>query len=296
MDVKVVLTLALHCHPELIAKIAVVTRRFRSLTRCECNGDLSTTAADCPRISHIMRKPFAVVLWCALGLLPVFGQQITVNRQNKTIAITADDSVSVDPEVATITVGYQNYAPTKDAAYEENIRVSNEVTKALLNGGVSKSALETESVKLDRAERDEKWTAEEKKARQFQASQSWTIKVTADRAQAVVDIALHAGANVLEALDWNVSDPKALQAKAGAAALAKAKIIAEQMAKGLNAKLGDLVYASNRAPIPLFAGVSFDTAEASVIPAPPPPPPPHLVLYPKKVKSDATVYAVFAIE
>jgi hypothetical protein len=28
----------------------------------------------------------------------------------------------------------------------------------------------------------------------------------------------------------------------------------------------------------------------------PPPPPPHLVLYPKKVKSDATVYAVFAIE
>ena len=62
----------------------------------------------------------------------------------KTIAITAEDSVSVDPEVATITVGYQNYASTKDAAYGENIRVSNEVTKALLNGGVPKSALETE--------------------------------------------------------------------------------------------------------------------------------------------------------
>jgi uncharacterized protein YggE len=141
----------------------------------------------------------------------------------------------------------------------------------------------------------EKWTAEEKNARQFQASQSWTIRVTADRTQAVVDMALRAGANVLEALDWNVSDPKALQAKAGAAALAKAKTIAEQMAKGLNAKLGDLVYASNRAPIPVFAG-SLETAEASVMTAPPPPPPPHLVLYPKKVKSDATVYAVFAIE
>jgi len=242
-----------------------------------------------------MHKTIAVVLWCALGLLPVFGQQIIVNRQNKTIAISADDSVAVDPEVATITVGYQNYAATKDAAYEENIRVANEVTKALLNGGVPKSALETESVKLERAERDEKWTAEEKKARQFQASQSWTIHVTADRAQAVVDVALRAGANVLEALDWNVSDPKALQAKAGAAALAKAKTIAEQMAKGLNTRLGDLVYASNRAPIPTFGGV-LETAEASLMPAPPPPPPPHLVLYAKKVKSDATVYAVFAIE
>lgn len=241
-----------------------------------------------------MRKPFAIVSWCVLWLLPVFGQQITVNRQNKTIAITADDSVSVDPEVATITVAYQNYAATKDAAYEENIRVSNAITKALLDSGVPKSALETESVKLDRAERDEKWTAEEKNTRQFQASQSWTITVPADRAQAVVDIALHAGANVLEALDWNVSDPKALQARAGAAALAKARTIAEQMANGLNAKLGDLVFASNRAPIPVFAGV--ETAEESVMPAPPPPPPPHLVLYPKKVRSDATVYAVFAIE
>lgn len=238
-----------------------------------------------------MRKTF-IVLWCTLGLLPALGQQITVNRQNRTIAITADDSVSVDPEVATITVGYQNYAPTKDAAYEGNIRTANEITKALLKGGVSKSAIETEAVKLERAEPDEKWTIEEKNARQFQAGQSWTITVTADRAQAVVDVALHAGANVLEALDWNVSDPKALQAKAGAAALAKAKTIAGQMAKGLNAKLGDLVYASNRAPIPVFAGI--ETAEASVMPAPPPPP--NLVLYPKKVKSDATVYAVFAIE
>lgn len=67
-----------------------------------------------------MWQTIAVVLWCAFGPLPVFGQQILVNRQNKTIAITAEDSVSVDPEVATITVGYQNYAFTKDAAYKEN--------------------------------------------------------------------------------------------------------------------------------------------------------------------------------
>jgi uncharacterized protein YggE len=232
-----------------------------------------------------MWQSIAVVLCCASGLLPALSQEIQVNRQNKTIAITADDSVSVDPEVATITLGYQNYAPTKNAAYEDNTRVSSEVTKALLNGGVPKSALETESLRLERAERDEKWTAEEKKERQFQASQTWTIHVTAERAQAVVVTALRAGANVLEALDWNVSDPKALQAKAGAAALRKARAIADQMAKGLNAKLGDLVFASNRAPGPSFSG-ALQTVEVSATPAPPLPPPPNLVLYPKKVKSD----------
>jgi uncharacterized protein len=236
-----------------------------------------------------MWQTITVGLWCAFGLLPAFSQQIQVNRQNKTIAITVDESVSVDPEVATITVGYQDYAPTKDAAYGDNVRVSNEVTKALLNGGVPKSALETERVQLARAERDE-WTDEEKKERQFQATQTWTIHVSADKAQTVVDIALGAGANVLEGLDWNVSDPKALQAKAGAAALSKAKTIAEQMAKGLSAKLGDLIYASNHAPNADQYIVVNGGAE------PPPPPPPHLVLYPKKVKSDATVYAVFAID
>jgi uncharacterized protein len=240
-----------------------------------------------------MWQTIAVLLWCIVGLLPAFSQQILVNRQNKTIAITAEDSVSADPEVATITLGYQNYAPTKDAAYQDNVRVSNEVTKALLNGGIPKSALETESLRLQRAERAENWTAEEKKERQFQASQSWIVHVSAVQAQAVVDMALRAGANILEALDWNVSDPNALQAKAGSAALAKAKTIADQMAKGLNAKLGDLVYASNQAPVSEFAAMGMPTVMA---PPPPPPPPSQLVLYPKKVKSDATVYAVFAIE
>jgi hypothetical protein len=117
------------------------------------------------------------------------------------------------------------------------------------------------------------------------------------RAQAVVDMGLRAGANVLESLDWNVSDPNALQAKAGSAALSKAKIIAEQMAKGLNVKLGDLVYASNQAPVSQQFGLSGKSmVEVMNAPPPPPPPPPQLVLYPKKVKSDATVYAVFAVE
>jgi uncharacterized protein YggE len=239
-----------------------------------------------------MRKASTLLLWCAFGLLPAFGQQIQVNRQNKTIALTVDESVSVDPEVATITVGYQDYTPNKDAVYGDNIRVSNEVTKAV---GVPKSAIETESVRLERVERDEKWTDQEKKERQFQATQTWTIHVSADKAQTVVDTALRAGANVLESVDWDVSDPKALQAKAGAAALSKAKEIAEQMARGLNAKLGDLVFASNHAPN-AYSYAALGTSAAMVSPPPPPPPPPQLVLYPKKVKSDATVYAVFAID
>ena len=236
-----------------------------------------------------------IVVLCLGALLPAFGQQIAVNRDNKTIAITAEDSVEVDPEVATITVGYNNYSPTKDSAYQENVRVSDQVTKALLQAGIPKSAIQTETLSLLRPDGDNRWTAEEKKQRQFEATQTWKIQTIASNAQRVVDLAVGAGANVVEDVNWDVANPKALQAKASAAALTKARAIAEQMAQGLNARLGDLIYASNRAPIGAFAA-TMQTVEVTSAPASAPPPPPHLTLYPKQVKSDATVYAVFAIQ
>jgi uncharacterized protein len=234
----------------------------------------------------------AVVILASANLL--LAQNIQVNRQNKTIAVTADDSVTADAEVAVLEIGYRNYAPTQDAAFHENVRATEQITNALLGAKIPKANIETEKLQLTRAEFDEKWTPEMKKERQFTASQAWHITVAAADAQTIVDLAVKAGANEVGDVEWNVANPVALQAKAGAAALAKARSIAEQMAKGLGTKLGELVYASNRAP---FAGIS-SSAELIGVNANrvPPPPPPKLTLFPQKVKSDATVYAVFSIE
>jgi len=77
--------------------------------------------------------------------------------------------------------------------------------------------------------------------------------------------------------------------------LAKARSIADQMAKGLGTKLGELVYASNRAPVPkMWRGMTVNTMSALVGSAAEKRP--TLTLFPQKVKSDATVYAVFSIE
>jgi uncharacterized protein YggE len=63
------------------------------------------------------------------------------------------------------------------------------------------------------------------------------VTVAASAAQTVVDLAVKAGANEVDDVEWNVADPVALQAKASGAALAKARSIADQMAKGLGTKL-----------------------------------------------------------
>jgi uncharacterized protein len=236
---------------------------------------------------------FAIALVVAAACS--FGQDIQVNRQNKTIAVTAEESASADAEVATLAIGYHNYGLTQDSAFKDNIQMSERIIKAILSAGVPKTNVETEKLQLDRVQIEDKWTPDLKKERQFEAVQSWHMAVSAAQAQKVADLAVKAGANQVDDVDWNVSDPVALQAKAGAAALAKARSIADQMAKGLGTKLGELVYASNRAPVvKMWRGVTLNTSSATVeVNAEKQP---QLTLFPERVKSDATVYAVFSIE
>jgi uncharacterized protein YggE len=206
---------------------------------------------------------FTIIVIAITGSL--IAQDIQVNRQNKTIAVTAEESTTADAEVAVLAIGYHNYGLTQDAAFRENVQAAERITKALLDAKLPKANIETDKLRLARTEIDEKWTADMKKERQFVAEQVWHITVSASDAQVVVDLAVKAGANDVEDVDWNVADPLALQAKASGAALAKAKTIADQMARGLGTKLGELVYASNRAPVgKMYRGMETVEVEASM--------------------------------
>ncbi len=233
--------------------------------------------------------------WLVLVLLATstLGQDIQVNRQNKTIAVTADESATADAEVAVLAIGYHNYGATQDAAFHENVRAAAQITKAILDMSIPEGNIETEKLNLGRTDAEEKWTEDMKKERRFQAQQSWHVTAPVSQAQTVVDLCVNAGANEVEDVEWNVADPVALQAKAGSAALSKARAIADQMAKGLGTKLGELVYASNRAPVAkMWRGMTLNTASATIKTTDKP----KLKLFPQKVKSDATVYAIFSIE
>jgi uncharacterized protein YggE len=198
--------------------------------------------------------------------------------------------------VAVLAIGYHNYGLTQDAAFQENVQVAGQITKALLDAKVPKANIETEKLHLTRAQIDEAWTKDAKEKRQFTAEQSWHVTVSASEAQAVVDLAVKAGANEVDDVDWNVSDPVALQAKAGGAALTKARSIADQMAKGLGTKLGELVYASNRAPAAkMWRGMTVSAMSMAALSSGTDKQP-KLTLFPQKVKSEATVYAVFSVE
>ncbi len=232
----------------------------------------------------------------ALALLfahAVLAQTIQVSAANKTIAITATDEATETADVAAVTVGYEVFGPDSASAYAQGGRISQAVLDALHKLGVADKDIESGSQGLERySDFDNKDTPAERAQKQFVMRQSWTVTVAPAQAAEVIRAAVAVGANQSGAIDWKVADRQALQARAAAAALVKARAIAAQMAEGLHVKLGDLVYASNQAPEvrPVFRALMAGAAKATA------PAPPLLEIRPQTVREEATVYAVFAIE
>jgi len=225
---------------------------------------------------------------------PISAQTIQVNKENRTIAITATDKVIVMADTATIHIGFIAYGPDSDTAYANGSHVSNAIVKALTAAGVPSDAIESENQNVSPVQeyQIDKLTPAEKAQRKFQVTQSWTVRTKADDAAKVLDLAVKAGANQSGQIDWSLKDENAAQSEAAAKALQRARTVAAEMAKGLNANLGVLLYASNETqaepPRPLMRAMSAaPMAMAKVEP---------LAINPRQIEKSATVYAVFAIE
>ncbi|MGC2636094.1 MAG: SIMPL domain-containing protein [Acidobacteriaceae bacterium] len=223
-------------------------------------------------------------------------QTIQVDKNNRTIAITATDKASAEADVAVVSVGFQVFAPDAASAYRQGSELSNGIMDALKNAGVADKAIESKDQSLTHTEFPDggKSTPEERARKQFTLSQSWTVRTAAASGGAILHAAIEAGANESGNIEWDLSTRDALEAKAAALALERARAIATHMAEGLNAHLGALVYASNQAPLtPIQRALYTSEAMVSVNATPAPPP---LVIRPQQVEESAAVYAVFAIE
>jgi uncharacterized protein len=225
----------------------------------------------------------------------VSAQGIQISRENRTIAVSANATAIADPEIAMISLGYQNYGKTRDAAYDDNTQTASRIVSALLAAGLKEENIETSDIRVGLVDSSEQrdFTAAERKDKQFEAGQTWTLRVPPEQAQIAVDRAVAAGAEV-KGVWWVVADPDARDAKAEASALSKARAIADEMAKPFGGKVGELLFVSNAEPgtMPWVSAAGnvqrSVTVESTVVPS--------LKLFPQKIRRDVTVYAVFALE
>jgi uncharacterized protein YggE len=246
---------------------------------------------------HQMRNPACFLSIAILGCV-ASAQTIQINRENKTVAISTTDEATATADIATVTVGFEIYGPDYESAYSDGAKISQAVLEALHKAGLEDRNIESSGQSLEQNTNfDDKDKPDQRAKKQFGFSQSWDVSVSPQSAAEVIRVAVAAGANKSGAIDWRLSDRKALQAKAAEAALVKARTVANQMAEGLHVKLGDLIYASNETPnarIFIPSASQQVTVNASVasrvnlLPA--------LEIRPQTIREEATVYAVFAIE
>jgi len=242
-----------------------------------------------------------LVSFVLTGLLSA--QSIQINRDNKTIAISTTDEATTMADIASITIGFEVSGAEAQATYIEGGKLSQSILQALQKAGVDDKSIESSGQGLlKNTTFDDKESPEQRAKEQFTFHQSWDVSVAPQIAAEVIRRAIAAGANTSGAIDWRLSDRKALQAKAAEAALVKARSVATHMAGGLNVKLGALIYASNQSQNTRLymasAGggvLATESAEISSMNGTPVSVP-ALELRPQTIREEATVYAVFAIE
>ncbi len=221
----------------------------------------------------------------------VFAQQpappeLKIDSANRTLAVSATGTVTVDPDLAILHIGFTTQPASAKDAYAAGAQTSNAIVSALKQAGVAESGIRSEFQYLQP-------DYSEPKSHKFRLTQQWTVRTTPARAAEILDAAVTAGANNSGQIDWTVKDEQSLADQALTKAAARAQSDAETLAKGMGVHLGALIYVSNQLSAPIVPRVFAENSYAMPRGAAPSPP---LSIEPNKVTRGATIYAVYAIE
>ena len=232
---------------------------------------------------------FAATLPTAAMAQTAENPSIQINKDNRTISISATDHAEADPDVADLHVGFMVYGATLQDAYKAASDSSNGITKAMLDAGATRSEIQSQSQRVSRLSDYEIKT---QKGMKFSVQQSWTVSVDPKNAALILDAAVQAGANQSGDINWRLKNNVALDSQAVRLATEHARALAAELAKGLDVTLGKALYATNSVssnfigPRPMM---SFAKSAEAGGPAP-------LAIEAQRVQSTATVQIIYAME
>ena len=219
-------------------------------------------------------------------------QNIEVNKDNRTVAVTATEHVTVTADVATVHIGYITYGRDRDTTYANATKLSNAIIQALTSSGVPADSIESDNQSIEPTQnfQVERLSPAEAANRKYQVQQSWLVRTSSANAAKLLDTAVLAGANQSGQIDWSLKDESASTAAAASRAIQHAHRVAIQMVSGFGGKVGALLYASNESesstvrPVPMMA---MHKAASENEP---------LAISPRRIERSVTVRAIFAIE
>lgn len=156
----------------------------------------------------------------------------------RTISVTGTGKAIAAPDIAYITVGVDTKSSSAIVAAEENNQKMNGVVAAIKGLGIEDKDIQTVNYNIyveQEYDREGKPTGE----RQYRVVNEVRVRVrNLDNVGKLLEQAVVAGANTVGNISFSLSDPAALQKQARDAAIADARERAQQLAAGLDVKLG----------------------------------------------------------
>ena len=205
------------------------------------------------------------------------------------ITVTSTASVGTAPDEAVIDLGVTSPGVDAASALDANAASAKAVVDALLRTGLTKSDLETTRVSLAHHIVD-RGTASE----HVEYTGSTGIEVTVTDLSSVgatIAAAVHAGANQLHGVRFDVSDQAAARERALAQAVTTARAKADTMAKAAGTSVSGVIQIREQAAVtqPYYAQARLSSfAAADAMPAP-------QVIAPQKLPTKVTVQVVWSL-
>ena len=161
----------------------------------------------------------------------------------RSVTVTGEAEIAAAPDVALLDFSVTSRSANSGAAFTDASRKMNAVIEAVRGQGVEVRDLQTNQVSLSPVYgRDDAGRMDRSTIVAYEAFQSLTVRLRSiEKAGAVIDTAVGAGANGLNSFRMAIDDPKALRDAARVAAVKDAQAKAKAMAEAAGAELGEVM-------------------------------------------------------
>jgi uncharacterized protein YggE len=155
-------------------------------------------------------------------------------EEQRTIQTYGEAEITAQPDLVKISISIETHSKSASEAAEENAILANSVLKELYEFGLLEENIKTSSYRLNSYR---KWEKEDSKNEQeqvyFQAVNEIIIQtIQLDKTGNIIDLAVKAGANNINYINFELKDPTALMLQALTMATEHARSKADAIARG----------------------------------------------------------------
>ena len=170
--------------------------------------------------------------------------QQTATALPGTFTVVGEGKVTLEPDIARVSIGVETVTPTVQEATEQNRATVEAVLAALVEQGIAEEDLQTSGFSVYAERFGPEGPLEEGDVR-YRVSNNVSVTIRdLENVGTILDAAIEAGANNIYGVEFALDDPNVAESDARAAAIEDARAKAEELSQLTGIPLGEIISVS----------------------------------------------------